>query len=222
MRVVFEAVSAKRDPQIRFMKLQLEILKSRLPGNRVILSPEERARLLKMGETLDHGVDGLMGIVNVKTYRRWLRDKAQDKPARQVGRRRTIKPSLHKLIVRMARENHLWGVRRILGELLTLGLTPSRSTVRRISRDKGNLPDPERRAMQCTAIWTVPGNIRIRVYFSPPITPSQLAAQSDSDSADRRTSRSAYAGGLRNRRTYFKAIQLLRTALDQRISTSDE
>lgn len=72
-----------------------------------ILTPEERSRLLKLGEEVNHEVDGLIDLVNVKTYRRWLSDKAQGKPARQVGRRRTITPSVHELIVRMAKDNHL-------------------------------------------------------------------------------------------------------------------
>ena len=44
-----EAWSARRDAQIRFLKLQVEILRARRPGNRVIPDPVERQRLLKLG-----------------------------------------------------------------------------------------------------------------------------------------------------------------------------
>jgi hypothetical protein len=39
-----EAWSARRDAHIRFLKLQVEILQSRLPGNRIIPDPLERRR----------------------------------------------------------------------------------------------------------------------------------------------------------------------------------
>ncbi len=37
-----EAWSARRDAHIQFLKLQVEILQSRLPGNRIIPDPLER------------------------------------------------------------------------------------------------------------------------------------------------------------------------------------
>ena len=49
-----EAWSVRRDSQIRFLKLQLELYKGKVPGNRVILSPEERHRMLRLGKKLDH------------------------------------------------------------------------------------------------------------------------------------------------------------------------
>ena len=67
-----EAWSSRRDAHLRFMKVQIEMLQSRLPGNRVILSPAERQRLLKMGLEVDHAVEHTLAIVNIKTYRAWL------------------------------------------------------------------------------------------------------------------------------------------------------
>jgi putative transposase len=61
LMVLFEAWAARRDVQIRFLKVQVEMLRERLPGNRVIVSPEERSRLLKLGTELNHQVDDLMG-----------------------------------------------------------------------------------------------------------------------------------------------------------------
>ena len=55
--VLQEAWSARRDAKIRFLKLQVEILRSRLPGNRVIPDPLERRRLLKIGAELGHVSD---------------------------------------------------------------------------------------------------------------------------------------------------------------------
>jgi putative transposase len=175
-----EAWSTRRDTKIRFLKLQLELYKRKVPGNRVILAPEERMRLLRLGEQIGHRVDNLIGIVNVKTYRRWLREQQGGREAGRVGRPRKITASVRALILRLARENTGWGVRRIVGELRKLALTPSRSSVQRVLVDGGILPDPDRQAPRgvttpwrhfvlahlntmvacdffCKKIWTVTG-----------------------------------------------------------------
>jgi len=140
-----EAWSTRRDAHIRFLKLQVEMLKERLPGNRVILDPVERRRLMKIGAEVQHKVEDTLEIVSVKTYRRWQREEAGGREPGKVGRPRLTK-SVRDLILRLARENIGWGVRRIVGELKKLALRPSRSSVRRLLVDEKILPDPERHA----------------------------------------------------------------------------
>ena len=55
-----------------------------------------------------------------------------------------IAKEIRALAVRMASENEGWGYTRIVGELLNLGHRVSRSTVRRILKDSGIGPAPER------------------------------------------------------------------------------
>jgi len=141
-----EAWSARRDAQIRFLKLQLEMARSRLLGNRVIPDPVERKQLMKIGAELDHAVEHTLGIVCIKTYRRWLREERDGRKPGKVGRPRTMMKSLRDLIIRLARENDGWGVRRILGELKKLALKSSRSSVRRVLVEENILPDPDRHA----------------------------------------------------------------------------
>lgn len=141
-----EAWSARRDARIRFLQLQVELLRQKLPGNRVILSPDDRRRLLRAGGEMDHRVHNVLGIVSVKTYKRWVREDAAGEEPGRVGRPWKITPSLRALTLRLARENTGWGVRRIVGELRKLALTPSRSSVRRVLVEEGVLPDPDRRA----------------------------------------------------------------------------
>lgn len=140
-----EAWSVRRDAHIRLLKLQVEILRSRLPGNRVIPSPVERRQLMKIGAQVDHAVEHTLGIVGIKTYCRWLREEHGGRQPGKVGRPRMTK-SLRELILRMARENVGWGVRRIVGELKKLALKTSRSSVRRVLEQERILPDPDRHA----------------------------------------------------------------------------
>ena len=140
-----EAWSTRRDAHIRFLKLQVEILKTRLPGNRVILDPVERQRLMKIGAEVGHAVEHTLEIVSVKTYRRWQREERGGREPGKVGRPGLTK-SLRELIIRLAKENGGWGVRRILGELKKLAMKASRSTIRRVLVDENILPDPERHA----------------------------------------------------------------------------
>ncbi len=140
-----EAWSARRDAQIRFLKLQVEILQSRLPGNRIIPGPLERRRLLKIGAELDHAVEHTLDVVSIKTYRRWLREERDSCQIGKVGWPRLTR-SLRELILRLARENLGWGARRITGELKKLAVKVSRSSVRRVLVDEKILPDPDRHA----------------------------------------------------------------------------
>jgi transposase InsO family protein len=62
---------------------------------------------------------------------------------RKPGRPPTI-PSIARLVVRLAKENPLWGYRRIHGELIKLGVTVAPSTVWEILRAAGIDPAPRR------------------------------------------------------------------------------
>jgi putative transposase len=140
-----EMWSTRRDAHIRFLKLQVELLKERLPGNRVVLDPDDRRRLMKVGAELDHKVEHTLDIVSIKTYRRWQREDRVGREPGKVGRPR-LTQSVRELILRLARENIGWGVRRIVGELKKLALRPSRSSVRRVLVEEKILPDPDRHA----------------------------------------------------------------------------
>ena len=54
LALLTEAWSARRDAHIRFLKLQVEMLQSRLLGDRAILDPVERRRLMKVGAEMRH------------------------------------------------------------------------------------------------------------------------------------------------------------------------
>ena len=141
-----EAWSTRRDAHIRFLKLQVEMLKERLPGNRVILDPVERRRLMKVGAEVDHKVEDTLEIVSVKTYRRWQREERGGREPGKVGRPRLTK-SLRELIIRLAKENAGWGVRRIVGELKNWRCGPA--------------------AAPCGAFWSMRRSCPIRIASLP-------------------------------------------------------
>ncbi len=64
LHLLAEVGAARRDARIRFLKAQVDILRRKLGGNRVIPSPDDRARLLAIGQWLDHNVADAV-VVNV-------------------------------------------------------------------------------------------------------------------------------------------------------------
>jgi len=88
LSMLAEAWFVRRDARIQFLKLQIELLCKMLDGNRVILSPQDRERLLASGAAIKHEVVYVLGIVAVKTYRRWLREQDEGRAPGRVGLRR--------------------------------------------------------------------------------------------------------------------------------------
>jgi hypothetical protein len=76
-------------------------------------------------------------------HRRLAAGKYDTSNSHKPGRPPTV-PGIARLAVRMAKENPLWGHRRIHGELAKLGVTVAPSTVREILRAAGIDPAPRR------------------------------------------------------------------------------
>ena len=152
LHLLVEAGGARRDARIRLLLAQVEILRRKLGGNRVIPSPDDRARLLAIGQELDHNVVGVIGIVTPQTYSRWVTELRQGRKPKRVGRPR-IARNLRAIALRLARENAGWGLRRIVGELRKLRLRISRSSVRRILKEEGFTPSPTRRGKAGETTW---------------------------------------------------------------------
>ena len=76
-------------------------------------------------------------------HRRLAARKYDTSTRRRPGRPPTVQ-SIARIAVRLARENPLWGYRRIHGELTKLGATVAPSTVYEILRAAGIDPAPRR------------------------------------------------------------------------------
>ena len=103
LHLLAEAGAARRDTRIRFLKAQVEILRRKLGGNRVIPSPDDRTRLLAIGQELDHNVADVIGIVTPQTYCRWVEELREGRRPKRVGRPK-IARNLRELVVRVAKE----------------------------------------------------------------------------------------------------------------------
>ena len=143
-------LSAATDRQLarqnQFLKTENNILRSKLP-KRLVVTPQERQRLIKFGKGLGPALKHLISIVSVRTFNRWL-SAAKDPPSKDKGARKPGRPpkpiDIRQLVRRIAGETG-WGATRIHGELEKLGVRDiSRSTVANILRENGFDPGPLR------------------------------------------------------------------------------
>jgi putative transposase len=75
--------------QLQFIKAENETLRARLP-ERVVVTPRERRRLIRLGKPLGTAIKELITIVSPATFQRWLREAKVGKEPRKAGRRRRI------------------------------------------------------------------------------------------------------------------------------------
>lgn len=121
-----------------------QILRSKLP-KQVRTTAAERSLLVRLGAPLG---DAIQGIVHYKTFLRWKnasKVNASDGRKVQPSGRPPIPESVEEIIVRLANEN-AWGYSRIQGEIMKLGISVARNTVKKILMKNGIHPNPGKRA----------------------------------------------------------------------------
>ncbi|MCM2374673.1 integrase core domain-containing protein [Aporhodopirellula aestuarii] len=132
--------------QIRYLKAENEILRSKLPG-RVTLDNRERNTLVKHGKKLGGKIKDVMTIVSYSTFRRWVRKMEDDTraPAKKSAKRGTGRPKIEEdvreTILRIRKETG-FGYTKILQELRRMGVHVSRQTVKNAIVDAGFAPTP--------------------------------------------------------------------------------
>ena len=90
-------------------------------------------------------------------WRRRLAAKKYDTSTRRKPGRPPTAPGIARFVVRLARENPLWGHRRIHGELVTPGVRVAPSTWWEILRAAGTGPAPRRSGPDLAAVPSGPG-----------------------------------------------------------------
>ncbi len=132
--------------QIRFLKAENEILRSKLPG-RVTLENRERRMLVKHGKKLGTKIKEVMSIVSYSTFRRWVRSMEDDAPAlaKRSTKRGTGRPKLEEdvrdTIIRIRNETG-FGYTKVMQQLRRLGVHVSRQTVKNVLVEAGLGPHP--------------------------------------------------------------------------------
>lgn len=131
--------------QVQYLKEENRILRGKLP-RRIVVTAEERHRLVKLGLAVGKALKDLISIVSPRTFLRWVNGEAVAKPPKKAakpGRPRTPE-EIRDLVLKLARETG-GGYTRILGELKKLGVRKiCRSTVIKILKENGLQPGPER------------------------------------------------------------------------------
>lgn len=143
--VIARATQKEMARQIKYLKVENEILRGRLP-KRITITPKEKKRLMRLAFKLGRKVlRQLTTIVAPDTLLKWIRAErkgGKKQPAKR-GRRRTTE-QIRRLILKLAKENQ-WGYTRNLGEIKKLGVRSiSKNTVKRILKDAGYDPGPKR------------------------------------------------------------------------------
>ena len=125
------------------MRPELAIL--RRHGERPKLTRADRALLAALSRSLTRSAWTVFSF-KPNTLLRWHRQLVARRwtyPHRPPGRP-PLKRSLRELILRLADDNPDWGYKRIVGELKSVGITVSATSVRNVLLEAGLLPAPQR------------------------------------------------------------------------------
>ena len=133
---------------IDYLKEENRILREQVGNKRLHLTNAQRRRLAEKAKVVGRkALRELACIVTPDTLLRWHREliakKYDGSEQRRPGRPRSSQ-EMQALIVRMAKDNPTWGYTRIRGALRNLGHLIGRNTIKRILKENGIEPAPER------------------------------------------------------------------------------
>jgi putative transposase len=134
-----------RSKELEILVLRHELVVLRRRSGRRRIEPADRALLATLSQALPRRAWAAFSV-RPETLLRWHRGLVARRwtyPQRRPGRPPLARPR-RELIVCLARENPHWGYQRIAGELRSLGLAVSPTTVRKILVRAGVPPAPER------------------------------------------------------------------------------
>ena len=144
--------------KIEFLQEQVRVLQELNGNRRLQFTNDQRRRLAAKGKALGRKLlDEIGCIVTPDTILRWHRRliaENYDGSGRRGPGRPRVMAMIRELVVRMTSDNESWGYTRIVGELAKLGHTISRSTVRRILKERGI--DPSSRTLEAYALEHIP------------------------------------------------------------------
>ena len=135
---------------ITYLKAENQVLKAKLPQQRLRLTDTERRRLAALAHPL--GRQQLKDTATIATpdtlmrwYQRLIANKFDGSRRRKAQGRPRVDEEIEQHAIRMAIENPTWGYRRIQGALANIGHHIDKITVRNILRRHHIDPAPKRR-----------------------------------------------------------------------------
>jgi len=143
LALIASATDSELAKYVQYLKEENKILRARA-GGQVHTKPAERARLLKYGKVLGRAIEELITIVSPATFYRWVREENDDKKTKNPKGGQRKPKEIRELVIMIAKTTG-FGYTRIIGELRKLGIKKiSRQTVRRILKEEGIEPGPDR------------------------------------------------------------------------------
>ena len=144
-------INRRQQEVIEYLRTENQVLRERLGKKKILLNDDQRRRLAVKGKNLGRKRPEEIGtLFTPDTILRWHRmliAKEWDYTARREKKpkRLPIAVDVKKLVIRMARENPLWGCDRIQGGLANRGHRVSDQTVGSILKEHGIEPAPDRK-----------------------------------------------------------------------------
>ncbi|HEY6358987.1 MAG TPA: integrase core domain-containing protein, partial [Vicinamibacterales bacterium] len=138
---------AKREGEvIAYLVEENRVLRGQVGGRRLRLCDADRRRLAAQAHRVGRRVlRDIATVVTPDTPLRWHRELIAKKwTSRQWTGRRGVMAEIRRLVLRMADENPTWGYTRLQGALQNVGHRVGRSTIRRILKEGGRSPVPQR------------------------------------------------------------------------------
>jgi putative transposase len=132
--------------QVRYLKAENEILRSKLPS-RITLDNRERRTLVKHGKKLGGKIKEVMSIVSYSTFRKWVRSMEEETPApvkrsaKKGAGRPKLEENVRDTILRIRKETG-FGYTKLMQQLRALGIHVSRQTVKNVLVESGLGPQP--------------------------------------------------------------------------------
>jgi transposase len=150
--MIATAINDRLQRKLDYVEEERRILRERLAavtgGKKIFFTADQRRRLATAGKLLTpEERRKCCQLVKPDTILAWFRQLAARKYDSSVARRgRPSKPNdVRKLVIKLARENPLWGYTKIRDTLRTgLGIEIGRTTVAKILAEAGIEPAPER------------------------------------------------------------------------------
>src|ERR1700730_7149217 len=145
LAVLVSRTDLAKDAELLVLRHENSVL--RRHAGRVLDEPADRVWFAARARLIPRSRWTEVFAVAPATLLAWHRKLAASKydtsSRRKPGRPSTV-PSIARLVVRLAKENPLWGYRRIHGEVTKLGVTVAQSTVWEILHAAGIDPAPRR------------------------------------------------------------------------------